>query len=392
MMRIGRVVQPPRNPPPLCQLPTELLQVIIGNLEAGDLQRLLQVCRTVKPVAELCLYQHIVIPASNRCRIAQLLNTLRDRDDLAILVLSFEGYLIPSFRFPNRPQEGSRTTLSMEALQVENFALMQMISDFQRLLAEVPNRMKNLRKVSMYDLEPRMSALNAKLLGFAASQLRLTHLEIRHPHDGLHSEFHPAVSREILLFLRQQPLLQHLSLPKHHQSLNRQQLLPSDILSLKSLDGVASDIMKIVPGRPVTSIDVCETVNEPTTELWAGLHTSIQPITRLTLCINRSDQLDGNLKSMVEHLTQLESLTLIGVRGDEDYRVTSANVRLFSSLRGLTVDLIYRSGFPKLDVWDGLHASCPNLERVSIIRKRAYYQSNVLNTNTDTLHSGLQRR
>ncbi|KAG8994536.1 hypothetical protein FRB94_009809 [Tulasnella sp. JGI-2019a] len=69
---------------------------------------------------------------------------------------------------------------------------------------------------------------------------------------------------------------------------------------------------------------------------------------------------------------------------------TAANICLFVNLRNLTVDLLYPSGFPKLSVWDGLHELSSKLERVSIIRERAYYSSNVLNdTNSDDSSSGV---
>ncbi|KAG9033108.1 hypothetical protein FRB95_000526 [Tulasnella sp. JGI-2019a] len=125
--------------------------------------------------------------------------------------------------------------------------------------------------------------------------------------------------------------------------------------------------MKIVPGRPVTSLNVCEAVDEPTTELWGNLNVSTKPITRITLHINRSDRLSRNLKGMVKHLQHLRSLTLIGVREDVDHEVILTNVCLFGNLRNLT---IYPIGSPKFDAWD---VSCPNLEQVSIIRETVYY-------------------
>ncbi|KAG9033118.1 hypothetical protein FRB95_000536 [Tulasnella sp. JGI-2019a] len=91
---------------------------------------------------------------------------------------------------------------------------------------------------------------------------------------------------------------------------------------------------------------------------------------------------------MAEHLTQLQSLTLIGVREDKDYVVTSENVRLISSLRDLTVELLCPNGSLKFYIWDDLHATCPNVERVSIIRKRLYYPSHVSNNGLDFFSSG----
>ncbi|KAG9033122.1 hypothetical protein FRB95_000540 [Tulasnella sp. JGI-2019a] len=247
--------------------------------------------------------------------------------------------------------------------------------------------MKNLRKLSIYDLELSMPSESAPLLRNVTKRVSLRHLEIGHPGDGIYfsgQRGEVLVAHEILLFLRQQPLLQHLALSRNHQSLEGQRLLASDIPILRSICGVASDIAEIVPGRPVMALNIYETGSEPTTELWAKLHTSTALISKLTLHIIPRDRLERNLKGMAEHLTQLQSLTLIGVREDKDYAVTSANICLFANLQDLTIHLTYPSGFPKFDVWDDLHASCPNLGRVSVIRDRAYYPCHLPDHNSNS--------
>ncbi|KAG8984747.1 hypothetical protein FRB94_004508 [Tulasnella sp. JGI-2019a] len=246
--------------------------------------------------------------------------------------------------------------------------------------------MKNLRKLCVYDLELSMPSESAGLLRSIAQKISLTYLETGNPDDGLYFPVHHEeipVAYEILFFLRQQPELQHLTLSRNHQRLAGQKLLESDIPSLRSICGVASDIAEIVPGRPVTTLNVWETDNELTTELWAKLHTSIAPICTTTLHIFHKDQLERNLDGMAEHLTQLWSLTLVGVRKDIDYATTSANVRLFSKLRDLTIIFTYPSELPEFDIWDDLHASCPNLEQVSIIRGCAYYPCQLLDHNSN---------
>ncbi|KAG9033107.1 hypothetical protein FRB95_000525 [Tulasnella sp. JGI-2019a] len=324
----------------------------------------------MKPVAEFHLYQHIIIIWFRRDRIALLLVTLRDRPDLARLVLSFEGYLVPR-EISNQSRQGSGW-FTPSALWRQNGRTIsgRVVQDFGGLLAKALGNMTNLRSLYIYDMWIDMPSRTTQLLRNAAPRLSLTYLQIGPPfNDTGGTPASPAapIASEILLFLRQQPLLERLTLPGRHESLAGQRLLPSDIPSLRSLDGVASDVMKIVPGRPVTSLNVCETINEPTTELWAKLDASTKPITRVTLHVNRGDQLDGNLKGMVKHLTHLRSLTLIGVREDVDHEVILTNVRLFGNLRNLT---IYPIGSPKFDAWD---VSCPNLEQVSIIRSTVYY-------------------
>ncbi|KAG9000488.1 hypothetical protein FRB93_012693 [Tulasnella sp. JGI-2019a] len=366
----GPVIPQQRNPPPpLCQLPTELLFVVGETLESEDLQRLLRVCRIMRPVAEAHLYQHIVISWFYRHRITPLLRTLRDRQDLAAMVRSFQGYLTPHFQ---------TSDLSQQDLGRNGISIEEQISNFGALMDEVLHSMRNLRKLSVYDLALSMPSESVRLLRNVAQKVSLTYLGTGNPDDGLYFQAQreeTPVAHEILFFLRQQPLLQHLTLSQNHQSLAGQHLLASDIPCLRSIRGMASDITEIVPGRPVTTLDVCEIESKPTTELWAKLHTSTAPISKITLRIVHKDQLERNLKGMVEHLTQLRSLTLIGVRGDEDYAITSANVRLFANLRDLTMNLTYASRLPEFDVWDDLHASCPNLEWVSITRECAYYPS-----------------
>ncbi|KAG8998361.1 hypothetical protein FRB94_006934 [Tulasnella sp. JGI-2019a] len=390
--RSGQAVPQQRiPPPPLCQLPTELLFLIAETLEADDLQRFLRVCRAMRSVAEVHLYQHIVIPWYQRRRITPLLRTLRDRQDLAEVVLSFQGYLIPKFRQPNTLRRGlGWMSWFVRRRRGGTFVEEQMISNFGPLLDDVLGSMKNLHNLIVYDLELSMPLENVLFLRNATPQLSLTHLKIGHPNDYIYAigqQPTVLIAYEILLFLRHQPLLEHLGLSGNHESLAGQQLLPSDVPSLRSLRGVPSDIMKIVPGRPITSLNVCDTPNEPTTELWAKLLASTASISAITLHVGQIDQLERNLKGMVEYMTQLQSLTLIGVREDVDYEVTSANVSLLPNLQDLTVDLVYPDGFPKLFAWDDLHASCPNLERVSIIRERTYYPSYVFNNNNSNYSS-----
>ncbi|KAG9033112.1 hypothetical protein FRB95_000530 [Tulasnella sp. JGI-2019a] len=236
-----------------------------------------------------------------------------------------------------------------------------------------------------------MPTESARLLRHVAQRVSLMCLEIESPHKILYlpgQGEEVSVAHEILLFLQQQPLLRHLTLSPHRQTLAGQRLLSSDIPSLRSLCGVASDIAEIVPGRPVTALNVYETVHEPATELWAKLHMSTAPISEMTLHIFHKDQLERNLKGMAEHLTQLQSLTLIGIREDEDYAVTSANVRLFTSLRDLTVGLIYPYGLPPFNIWGDLHTSCPKLERVSIFRQNIYNSSYVSSNDSNFFSFG----
>ncbi|KAG9033116.1 hypothetical protein FRB95_000534 [Tulasnella sp. JGI-2019a] len=404
--RSDRVIPQQHNPPPpICRLPAELLLLITETLKTADLRRLLRVCRTMRPIAEVHLYHHLSIPLVNMRRIAQLLRTLRDRPDLAGVVHSFRGYLIPEFRAPNLSQRGvGRVAWFVRRLRREKFVKEQMISNFASLLDEVLKIMKNLSKLSIYDLELGMPPESIGILSNVAQRVSLTCLVIGHRDDNVYApgqrEDTP-VAHEILLFLQHQPLLQHLALSPDHQSLAGQQLSSSDIPSLRSLCGVASDIVEIVPGRPVTTSNVYETNKEPTARLWAKLHTSTASTSKITLHILHNDQLERNLKEMAEHLTQLQSLTLIGVREDQDYAVvsplsinlsppfgtqvpcfnliplskTSANVCLFPNLRDLTVDLLSPCGYLAFHVWEDLHAACPNVERVSIIRERVYHPS-----------------
>ncbi|KAG8994008.1 hypothetical protein FRB94_010206 [Tulasnella sp. JGI-2019a] len=362
----SRAIQQPCDPPPFCRLPTELLLAIAGNLHIGDLQQLLRVCRATKPVAESRMYQHIVIRWFRRDKIVPLLETLHDRQDLARQVISFEGYLFLDPRVLVRARRESRRSIRfMRWLRGAETVEEQIFSRFSSVLAGALDNMTNLRNLFVYDLWYGIS-LNAHLMRNAAPRMSLTYLQIGPPFDGLNGPPVASAGRELLFLLREQPLLERLTLPGTHQSLAGQQLLPSDIPSLRCLDGVASDIIKIIPGRPVTSLNVCETADEPATELWGKLNASTQPITRITLHIVRNDLLDLNLKGMVKNLPLLRNLTLIGVRGDKDYEVILANVRLFGSLRSLTV---YS---PKFDA-DVLRMLCPNVERVSVVGGGVFY-------------------
>ncbi|KAG8994004.1 hypothetical protein FRB94_010202, partial [Tulasnella sp. JGI-2019a] len=169
--RSDRVIPQHNPPPPICRLPAELLLLITETLKTADLRRLLRVCRTMRPIAEVHLYHHLSIPLVNMRRIAQLLRTLRDRPDLAGVVLSFTGYLIPHLRAPNLSRRGvGRVAWFVRRLRREKFVKEQMISNFASLLDEVLKIMKNLSKLSMYDLELGMPPESIGILSNVAQR------------------------------------------------------------------------------------------------------------------------------------------------------------------------------------------------------------------------------
>ncbi|KAG9033119.1 hypothetical protein FRB95_000537 [Tulasnella sp. JGI-2019a] len=137
--RSGHVISQQLNPPPLLYgLPTELLFGIAETLESEDLQQLLRVCRTMRPVAEVHLYQHIVIPWFKRHRVAQLLRTLRNRQDLAVLVLSFQRYLTPQFRTSDLSHRGLGRINRIVRWLRRGASIKEQISNFGTLMARTP--------------------------------------------------------------------------------------------------------------------------------------------------------------------------------------------------------------------------------------------------------------
>ncbi|KAG8994497.1 hypothetical protein FRB94_009836 [Tulasnella sp. JGI-2019a] len=346
--------------PPICRLATELLLAVAEGLDKRDQMRLLRTCRTMKPVAEFYLYRHISIPpyaAGNRT--AKLFRTLHDRRELAMLVVSFEGYLthaLPIF-VGGHPQDLGRR------VQIED----EMIANLGSLLAGAFDNMENLRTLTIFDLQIRIRVATAQTLRNTGCRLSLTTLHISPRHDHIRREhLHPSVEQEILFFLQHQPLLEHLTLSRFW-NLRGEKLLPTDVPHLKSISGLASDIRMILPGRPVTTLVVWERDGEPATELWEGLLASTAPITNVTLHVSRRSQLEKNLKAMSKHLTQLQHLALVGAIENVDYGVTSMNACGFLGLKTLTVELSNPNCYHRIDPWDDLPGFCSNIERVSVI-------------------------
>ncbi|KAG8868495.1 hypothetical protein FRB97_002346, partial [Tulasnella sp. 331] len=249
-----------------------------------------------------------------------LITTLYGRPSLGKLVLSFEGYLVPHHGMANQSLLQRFSKLAKGFVRSTKRGR----EGTREILRGALNSMENLRTLTPYDFEPRLPLDSLKLLREVAPHLSLKSLRFFHSSNDfffLSDEEKLPIACELAFFLQHQPLLLDLRLSTYRGCLKGQQIPPNVVPLLQSLNGVASDIRMIVPGRPLTSITIWEHADEPAILLWEELLASTQPITHLTLHIYPYHPIGLSLWVMAKHLTQLQSLTLVGVREYEDYEV-----------------------------------------------------------------------
>ncbi|KAG8980758.1 hypothetical protein FRB94_009792 [Tulasnella sp. JGI-2019a] len=368
----------------LCQLPTEVLLVIVASLaglqshdpqaavDRPGLLPLLQTCRVMRDVVEAFLYKDIMITWNWGFRIQLLLRTLGDRPDLARRTTTFEGLLAPTNYNDLTDSKyrwvGDRRRKKFEVLVV-------------RALGNLSNlRELNLRDIYFGPATPPWSA-PIKLLGYF-HRTPLTSLGVSGPRvwceAGVTSPGHLRVqtecAAEVFSLIRNQPLLQRLRLPVGFGELLEEKFSPTDIPQLTSLSAAASDARLIVPGRPVTSLDLLTVPSRRFADIWREISRSTAPLVQITLHITSDSPLALNMQAMAEHLQDLERLSLIGV-GNIHYEAIAATLNSLAHLRSFNLYLAYpEDGQPvHVDIWSNLSVSLPGLVHIYLARGSGHH-------------------
>ncbi|KAG8878403.1 hypothetical protein FRB97_002484 [Tulasnella sp. 331] len=235
--------------------------------------------------------------------------------------------------------------------------------------------MENLRLLDLVDVRSNtwLPSGSFQLLKDAAQHLSLTSLHL--PLFTIESAIglqqglrHVSAEPDILVFLRQQPRLEHLSLYDDHL----EGLQPTDIPNLRSLATTASHAKIIVPGRPITTMSLLFGMEVETERLWKALAASSGPLTDVTLQSAGFPDFELHCQAMAVHLPRITSLTLKTFHIGFDDTV-SESLRLLSALHPLTHLRTLRVGLASFrtdthEVWCGLRSACPNIEQISVTR------------------------
>ncbi|KAG8993656.1 hypothetical protein FRB94_010485 [Tulasnella sp. JGI-2019a] len=357
---------------PICRLPTDILLTLVHILvdqqqhqpRQQGLLPLLHTCRVMRDVVEPFIYQDIKVDWKRRSGML-LLRTLVDRPDLAQSVTAFDGYLITDMEDNDdgamwSPRQHGDKRSYAEVVQ------------FKILLTQAINGMKNLRSLRLRESEHYLEPLS---LGgpiqypghFHHAHLTSLNIGGRWCHLGWVSTKHlPAqttAATRILSIIRNQPLLEYLRLPMEFCELVKEPFLPTDIPQLRSLCASADDAGLIVPGRPVTRLQLLHPPTYSFRDTWKDLGRSTKPLRDLTIqffhpALSLSDQLPG----MITHLPQLETLTILGVIIDYYHAIVN-DIPLFANLHTLNLHIDYMQG---MSLWEDLQSKFDHI-RVSVL-------------------------
>ncbi|KAG8984331.1 hypothetical protein FRB93_006629 [Tulasnella sp. JGI-2019a] len=235
--KLGRVAHPP-----IFHLAAELLIIFVDHLSQGDLLSLLHTCRTIQAALAHRLYKHISIPDHRRASIWPLLRILRDRPGLARMTVSltaFPNSAVEHTSTPRAPINRWRKWRSKKGVKDDT-------AIFGSLLVGALDNMINLRTLKMLDFECRAFSGPLGHLRAAATHLCLTSLQVNIPEFDIFTIGGAlcmrAVDRgELLYFVRQQPLLQHLGItriPKKGSACLEENLQPTDLPHIHTLNSV----------------------------------------------------------------------------------------------------------------------------------------------------------
>ncbi|KAG9038325.1 hypothetical protein FRB95_001737 [Tulasnella sp. JGI-2019a] len=164
---------------------------------------------------------------------------------------------------------------------------------------------------------------------------------------------------------------------------NHDVLRPTDLPHLRSISAMSSELLALVPGRPVTSLTLLHGVDLTQGQrLWKAVSTSTGPLTHITLRWYHWFSLSINIQAISQHLPQLQSLSLEQLWSHTSYAAeVSASLKPLQRLPKLRIELFYPNGRVPAwtpEAWTNLHLKCPNVEEIVIVRRSNLEGSAVL--------------
>lgn len=276
----------------ICQLPAELVFQILQGLEHASALCLLKTCRTMRSVVETHLYTSLQLDYSRRNRITKLVRTLCERPDLAKVVSSFNGHLVPFWpeaigaTGPHdlRPAATNHSRLTKEKWRGQKLQAVQ--KEYEEMLAMALRSMTSLRTLCSSDFGGgTWRGCFTMIRNTISPHVKLTTLQI---HSSYYTRgSHLAADRTIVAdaiweFLQQQPSIETLALPAACLPLGLQPQV-MDLPRLHALIAGPDDARKLVPGRPVETFRLLTLPEYEISETWADLTAGSVPLKSVTV-------------------------------------------------------------------------------------------------------------
>ncbi|KAG8943540.1 hypothetical protein FRC04_002828 [Tulasnella sp. 424] len=222
----------------LSQLPWDIILIILDNLQVIEMVPLLKTCRTFRRLMEPIVYRHIDEYHHRFLRSkGQIFNTLMERRDLLPHIFSYYGTLEPYIAGSNliegagsgSPDESAPTLTA-------------------RIMATIFTQAINIRDLQFTDMTDWHEGPcdTWREIATAVSRMCLNRFSVeRYFFEG-----------DVLPILRRQTELTELELSYYTPGLEESDLEGTDFPKLKELTATLVQAAKIVPGRPVESLEI----------------------------------------------------------------------------------------------------------------------------------------
>jgi len=350
-------------------LPTELLLIIFKYLPQKDWLPLLYTCRRMRTIVEPLLYMDIVIPPQRRRHaVSELLRTLDHRTELPGYVYSFDGFIRPMFSQAAQPLHLRESFTPTRTLPWSTKHYTPNEKEFDQLLIRVLSKTHNLRSLCLRD-SGLFWRLSCSKIIHAITRLPITSLTLM-SQEVMDSGY-------LIPHIRQLPLLERFEFRSSHLRIGS---IPPDCMPrVKHLVSCPEDAMKIVPGRPVSSLGLVIYKERPyqTPMDWSSLTASAMPIKRLTIVFEAEHQtIDTVLGLAATYGGHVEELILKRIQyGGSFFHALHENVPRFRSLRTLRIEDWDPTGMPSLNpqeldgaLVEHCRTACPGLQDISASR------------------------
>ncbi|KAG8980757.1 hypothetical protein FRB94_009791 [Tulasnella sp. JGI-2019a] len=285
------------------------------------------------------------------------------------MIVWLEGSLIPR-QYKTIPVRDSRQRPSRHLLSKSKWVKQGRWHDetqFSQGLRTSLLQMGNIKSLTLYDFD-WLWTISHSVVRTALVPGSLTSLILSGP--AYRGGFRRTGGNyELAMILRQQPLFERLELRAGDWNMD-EWILPTDIPHLRTLVSGVIEAIKLVPCRPVTSLNLIDIRQVPEDAAWQALATSASPILTLVLNIGLN-HLKGILRGAAAYLIEVESLYLKGICA-QDLGVIRKRFPMFHRLRtvhvppGVCWHII--TDPQRINFTEGIKLRCPSIEEVFLER------------------------
>lgn len=291
-------------------LPTELVIKTARYLDDKAKYDLIRVCRHLHAIVQPLLYENIdtrsFLPPVQLKRNTHIFHTLATRPDLAEAVISFSADIYKGTAFYQSPRGISRLW--------NLWTQTSLLSKIERSEAEL---LKDL--VTMFNSAKNIRSLNLRFIGIDISKTVALYSPMSRAIEAMdlrsltiHPNFWP---NDIIPALRSHPNLKHLAFVGTFPDVSA--ILPTDLPHLASLTCSLDQARHLVPGRPVTILNMTSSRDPPLglrDEAFQRLGLSTGPLKEITLWRRwpvEDDAFERDVSHVLSYISSLEALCLL---------------------------------------------------------------------------------